>query len=82
LFFLSLSTKLIDPISEGLATRSEVDNLNAWEAQVEFAFLGRVTWDGHRELLYYVSGQQPTAEGLGALSGTRPFVFICDRDQK
>jgi len=89
-FFLSLSTSLISPTGEGLPTRSDADNLNAWEEVVEtrlqsatkLVFLGRVTWNGHRELLYYVGNQQSTVEALKSLSGTRPFAFTCERDEK
>jgi len=89
-FFLSLSTSLSNPTSEGLPTRSDADNLNAWEEAVEarvqsasiFVFVGRVTWNGHRELLYYVGDQQSTIETLKTLPGTRPFAFTCERDEK
>ena len=89
-FFLSLSTSLINPTSDGLPTRSDTDSLNTWEQAVEerlrsagkFVFVGRVTWNGHRELLYYVGNQQPTIEALNALSGTRPFAFTCEHDEK
>jgi hypothetical protein len=89
-FFLGLSTSLINPTIEGLPTRSDADNLNAWEGVVEarlqsatnLVFVGRVTWNGHRELLYYVGTQQPTVEALKSISGTRPFAFTCERDEK
>ena len=58
-FFLSVSTPLTNPTSGGLPTRSDAENLNTWEDAVEaslrsagkFVFVGRVTWNGHRELL-------------------------------
>jgi hypothetical protein len=92
-FFLSLSTSLINPTSEGLPTRSDTYSLNTWEHVVEerlrsagkFVFVGRVTWNGHRELLYYVGNQQPTVETLKTISdvhSTRPFAFICERDDE
>jgi hypothetical protein len=89
-FFLSLSTTLTNPTSKGLPTQSDADNLNAWEEAVEarvksasiFVFVGRVTWNGHRELLYYVGDQQSTIETLKTLPGTRPFAFTCERDEK
>jgi hypothetical protein len=92
-FFLSLSTPLINPTSDGLPIRSDADNLNSWEDTVEarlrstgeLAFVGRVTSDGHRELLYYVNSQQPAIDTLKTLSGehsTRPFAFACERDEK
>jgi hypothetical protein len=88
-FFLSLSTSLINPTSEGLPTRSDTDNLNAWEKVVEMrlqsvtklVFVGRVTWNRHRELLYYVGNRQSTVEALKSLSGTRPFAFTCEHDE-
>jgi len=88
-FFVGLSTSLINPTSEGLPTRSDTDNLNAWEGAVEarlqavtqFVFVGRVTWNGHREVLYYVRDEQPTVEALNAIFGTRPFAFTCERDE-
>ncbi len=92
-FFLSLSTPLISPTSEGLPTRSDADSLNAWEDAVEarlhptgkFVFVGRVTWNGNRELLYYIREEQPAVEALKKLSdahSTRPFAFRCNRDEK
>jgi hypothetical protein len=92
-FFLSLSAPLINPTSDGLPTRSDADSLNTWEDAVEaqlrsggrFVFIGRVTWNGHRELLYYLNTQQPAVEALKTLSdahSTRPFAFTCERDEK
>jgi hypothetical protein len=92
-FFLSLSAPLINPTGEGLPTRSDAESLNAWEDAVEaqlrsggrFVFVGRVTWNGHRELLYYLATQQPSVEALRTLSdahSTRPFAFTCERDEK
>jgi hypothetical protein len=92
-FFLSLSTSLIGPTSEGLPTRSDADNLNIWEDTVEerlqsagkFVFVGRVTWNGNRELLYYVGNQHSTLETLKIMSdvhSTRPFAFICEPDDE
>jgi Family of unknown function (DUF695) len=92
-FFLSLSTPLINPTSEGLPTRSDSDSLNAWEDAAEaqlrsggrFVYVGRVTWNGHRELLYYLDNQQPYVDALRNLSdghSTRSFAFICERDEK
>ncbi len=92
-FFLSLSAPMINPSGDGLPTRSDADSLNAWEDAVEaqlrsggrFAFVGRVTWNGHRELLYYLDTQQPTVEALKTLSEShseRPFSFTCARDEK
>jgi hypothetical protein len=92
-FFLSLSAPLINPTSDGLPTESDADGLNAWDDAVEaqlqsggrFVFVGRVTWNGRRELLYYLKTQQPTVESLKKLTdahSTRPFAFTCERDEK
>jgi hypothetical protein len=92
-FFLSISTSLTNPTSDGLPTRSDADNLNGWEDAVDaglqsagkHAFVGRVTWNGHRELLYYLKDQQTAIEALKALSeahSTRPFSFTSERDER
>jgi LPXTG-motif cell wall-anchored protein len=92
-FFLSLKTPLINPTSDGLPSRSDADNLNTWEDAVEarlrstgeFVFVGRVTWNRNRELLYYLNSWQPSMKALQSLSdahSTRPFAFICERDEK
>jgi Family of unknown function (DUF695) len=89
-FFLSVSTSLINPTGKGLPTRSDANNLNSWEEMVEarlrsvtnLVFVGRVTWNGYRELLYYVSNEEATAEALKALSSARAFAFTCDGDEK
>jgi len=92
-FFLSLSTRLIDPTSDGLPTRKDADNLNAWEDAVEarlkanakFVFVGRVTWNGSRELLYYVNSRQPSVDALKKMldsHSTRAFSLSCEPDEK
>ena len=48
-------------------------------------FVGRVTWNGHRELLFYVATQQPAIDNLKALAeshSTRPFAFNSEPDEK
>jgi hypothetical protein len=91
-FFLSVSTPLTNPTSGGLPTRSDAENLNTWEDAVEaslrsagkFVFVGRVTWNGHRELLYYLKSEHPAIESLKTLldsHSTRPFAFSCERDE-
>lgn len=90
--FVSLSTPLIQPTLDGLPTDSDDESLNAWEDSVEnqlrsqtkYVYVGRVTWNGHRELLYYVEKQEPAMAALKSLSDsktTRPFAFVCVRDE-
>lgn len=92
-FFLSISTSLINQTSDGLPTGTDADNLNGWEDAVDarlqsagkHVFVGRVTWKGYRELLYYLKDEQTAIEALKALSdahSTRPFAFTCERDEK
>jgi len=91
-FFLSVSTPLINPGSNGLPSRADAEELNAWEDAIEaelhqrgrYAFVGRVTCNANRELPYYVESQHPTVEALQSLSRThctRPFTFACERDE-
>ena len=79
-WFLGLSTSLSNPSSEGLPTATEADVLNRWEDVVELEirsrckaiFIGRVTWKGNRELLYYVDDPQQVVPKIEELidSGT------------
>jgi hypothetical protein len=91
-FFLGVSTPLVSPTSDGLPTGRDADDLNTWEETVEarlrsevrFVFVGRVTWNGHRELLYYVDNQQSAEKVLNSASKThsaRPFAVACERDE-
>jgi uncharacterized protein DUF695 len=90
--YVSLSTPLINPTVDGLPTDSDSENLNAWEDSVEnqlrsrtrYVYVGRLTWNGHRELLYYVDKQEPAMAALRALlesKTTRPFAFVSERDE-
>jgi hypothetical protein len=90
-WFLSLSSPLLNPTSEGLPSRSEADDLNSWEDTVEAEiasaassiFGGRVTWNGHRELLYYLNHPERAVVALQVLIDsrrTRPFAFRCEQD--
>ena len=90
-FFLSIGTQLKNPTSNGLVTSSEADDLNNWEEAVEsrlmgrgrFVFVGRVTWNAQRELLYYLESKESFTAALKALSDdhfTRPFKFFCEKD--
>jgi Family of unknown function (DUF695) len=90
-FFLSIGTQLRNPTSDGLVTSTEADDLNNWEEALEsrlasqgvFVFVGRVTWNGQRELLYYLESREPFMAALKEFSdhqSTRPFKFFCERD--
>ena len=71
-WFLSLSTRLLEATPQGLPTANEAEALNQWEDTIEkeissrskFFFVGRVTWKGHRELLYYVQKPKEVAEAI------------------
>lgn len=92
-FLFSISTPLINPTNDGLPSGDDADNLNSWEDAVEaklrsagrLAFVGRITWNGHRELLYYLATQQPAIDNLKTLADShslRPFGFTSERDEK
>ena len=91
-WFLSISTPLIKPTSDGLTTRQEADELNKWEMKLDkkiavethYVWVGHVTWKGHRELLYYVAKRDPVNRTLQSLIDhhvARPFAFRCERDK-
>jgi len=90
-WFLSLSTPLSKPDSRGLPSQKEAEELNQWEDSIEadlassckYAFVGRVTCDGHRELLYYIDQPEPAVPHLQELINRRtlrPFAFRCEQD--
>ena len=92
-WFLSVSTPLVSPTSDGLPTRADANNVNEWEDGIEqelrgegrFVYVGRVTWNGHRELLYYVAQPEASTKKLQRLidrRAWRPFAFRCERDDK
>ncbi len=90
-WLLSLSTKLKSVDQNGLPTKRESLELNTWEDVVEkeilasssFEYVGRVTWNGYRELLYYLKSPESAVKSLQSLidqKTTRPFAFRCQRD--
>ena len=90
-WFLGLSAPLIRPTRDGLPTPSDSIALSEWEDLVEklinpacrFVYVGHVTWNGSREVLYYVDRVEPAATLLKKLGDdhvTRPFAFRCERD--
>ncbi len=92
-WFLSIFTPLMNPTPDGLTTSGEASDLNGWEDAIEaiikgagrFVYVGRATWNGHREILYYVDGQGIVTKKLNGVIAThsmRPFAFRCERDDK
>ena len=90
-WLLSISTPLTYPSDRGLPSKQEAAALNSWETVVEleiavvsFVFVGRVTWNGNRELLYYVKEPEVPVQRLQTLidsRSTRPFAFRCEKDE-
>jgi hypothetical protein len=90
-WFLGFSTPLANTTPEGLPTTDEADALNQWDdlldreitSQCNSIFVGRVTWKGNRELLYYTDDPRPIIPRIQELSsrGTlRPFAFRYEKD--
>ena len=90
-WFLGLSTPLSKPTVQGLPTAEEAEELNRWEdaldreikSQSTSFFVGRVTWQANRELLYYVSKPDPIVGEIQKLIDrrtTRPFAFRYEQD--
>jgi hypothetical protein len=85
-WFFSFSTELTHATLEGLPTAQEADALNRWEDVIDRLisrlskdlFVGRVSWKGNRELLYYADRPEPVATEIQKLidtGTTRPFAF-------
>ena len=91
-WFLSISSPLINPTEDGLTTSEDAEALNQFEDSVgrvlsrvcSYQFVGRVTWNGHREVLYYVDKPKEATDALQTAinSGSyRPFAFQCKQDK-
>lgn len=92
-WFLSISIPLTNPTKDGLTTDSEASALNDWEDSLEkefagacrFAYVGRVTWNGTRELLYYVDTPDCVVSKLRKFANDHPardFNTRCERDER
>jgi uncharacterized protein DUF695 len=90
-WFLGFSTPLSDRTAEGLPTEQETGDLNRWEdildqnirSQCQCIFIGRVTWRGNRELLYYVVRPEQVVteiEKLISHQALRPFAYRYEHD--
>lgn len=90
-WFLGLSTPLSKPTARGLPTAEEAEELNRWEDSVDREiksqstsfFVGRVTWQGNRELLYYVNKPDAIVREIQKLIDgrtTRRFAFRYEQD--
>jgi hypothetical protein len=92
-WFLSISTPLKDPTTDGLTTIEEASELNDWEDLLEknslgdyrFVFVGRVTWNGTRQLLFYLDKSEGVETKLKKFAHDFPkrvFDFQCQRDER
>lgn len=90
-WFLSVSAPFSVEI-QGLPSSEDAERLNEWEdtitgeltSVVRLIFVGRVTWNGNRELLYYLNDANTAVRALELLADsgtTRPFAFRCERDE-
>lgn len=91
-WFLSLSTRLINPTADGLPQGKDFDALNHWEDEIEariaklgkYFYLGHVSWNGTREVLFYLEKPEPTVSALKKVRdnhSTRPFDFHYEKDE-
>jgi hypothetical protein len=92
-WFLSISTPILHPTKYGLTTDDEASMLNDWEDALEkefsgecrFVYVGRITWNGTRELLFYVDRPDsivPKLEKLAQDGTRRQFNVRHERDEQ
>jgi Family of unknown function (DUF695) len=90
-WFLSISTPIKHPTRDGLTNDAEAAELNDWEDGLEkefsgecgYVYVGRVTWNGSRELLYYLDKPDsivPKLEKLATGGSRREFHVESARD--
>lgn len=79
-WYLGISTQLTDPTQDGLPKAQEESALNDWEdslekeiaAECRFVYVGRVTWNSTRTLLYYVDKPDAIAAKLRRIADGHP----------
>ena len=90
-WFLNISTEITNPTEEGFATDEEAAELNHWEDAVEqkylnachFKYVGRITWNGTRQLLIYTDAVDCATAKLKSFAKDAPkraFTFAFHRD--
>jgi Family of unknown function (DUF695) len=92
-WFLNITTSLTNPTKDGLTTDKEASDVNDWEDSLEkqfsgtcrFVYVGRVTWNGTRQLLYYVDASDSIEAKLSKLADRHParaFSVQAERDEQ
>jgi hypothetical protein len=92
-WFLSITTSIANPTKDGLTTDAEASALDDWEDSLEkqlsgtcrFVYVGRVTWNGTRQLLYYVDKSESIEAKLRKVSDSHPartFTVQVERDEQ
>lgn len=92
-WFLSISAPLINANEKGLPNNQDAEALNQFEDNIEselnkacsFLFIGRVTCNGYRELVFYIDNPKKVADRLQSIIDSkkfRPFAFQCEKDNK
>jgi hypothetical protein len=85
-WFLSVGTEFVQGDEDDLIALDEWQDIVEREIGiVPFIAFGRITWNGHRELIYYIAEPEAPVERLKTLidsETTRPFGFQCEMDEE
>jgi hypothetical protein len=90
---LNVLVPLADPTTDGLTTNEEASELNGLEDQIaaqlaqvcKCHYIGRITWAGTRQMLYYLDDPEPAARRLQEMMDSglhKAFTFRCGKDSE
>lgn len=90
-WFLSISVPLINPGENGIPNPNDSKALDKFEDSLNkrlietcaYQYVGRITGDGYRELLYYLNTPQETVTLLNKIiesNESRAFAYRCEKD--
>ena len=92
-WLVSASSHFSDMYPNRLPKETEFPSLSQWEdsliatieSESQFVWIGHVTWNGIREVFFYVDQPERVSRSLGKLSGgthIRSFIFEVDFDEE
>jgi len=90
-WFLSISIPLINPSENGLPNKNDSRDLDKFEDSIteklfstgNSQYIGRITGEGYRELLYYLDMPQEKVRLLDKIiesNESRSFAYRCEKD--
>jgi hypothetical protein len=92
-WYLSIVSLFATPTAQGMPSTEESLALDAWEEGIhgliaaacpDATYVGRLTWNGQRELMFYIAMAERVAQALeqaASPAASRPFSFKIELDK-